>query len=64
MTPEQVDALADQLLSRLAVTENRPNVLDPDDLPGGKWGFAAAVTGAIVVVLLAVGTVVGPLVNR
>ena len=64
VTPEQVDALAAQMLTRLAVTETRPTVLDPNDLPGGKWLFALGVMVAVVVVLLAVGTIVGLVVGR
>lgn len=64
VTPEQVDALAEQMLTRLAVTEARPTVLDLDDVPGGKWGFAAAVMTAVIVVLLAVGTIAGLVLNR
>ena len=64
VTPEEVDALADRMLTRLAVTETRAGVLDPADLPGGKWGFAAAVMAAVVLLLLALSTVVGLVVNH
>lgn len=64
LTPEQVDALAAQMLQRLAVTEKSASVLDPEDLPGGKWGFTAGLMALIVIVLIAVGTVGGFLLSR
>jgi hypothetical protein len=64
LTPEQVDALAAQMLQRLAVTEKSTAVLDPEDLPGGKWGFTAGLMALIVIVLIAVGTVGGFLLSR
>ena len=64
LTPEQVDALAAQMLQRLAVTEKSTGVLDPEDLPGGKWGFTAGLMALIVIVLIAVGTVGGFLLSR
>jgi hypothetical protein len=58
-TPEQVDQLADQMLSHLAVSEPQPRLLDPDDFPGGRWGFAGAGLVTILVVLLVLYTVAG-----
>jgi hypothetical protein len=63
-TPEQVDAIAEQMLTRLAITEPRPRLLDPDDLPGGKWGVIAGGMLAVLVVLLAVGSLLAVLFNR
>jgi hypothetical protein len=63
-TPEQVDAIAEQMLTRLAITEPRPRLLDPDDLPGGKWGVIAGGMLAVLVVLLAVGSLLAMLFNR
>jgi len=58
VTPEEVDAIADQMLSRLAILEERPRLLDPDDLPGGKWGFIGGGMLAVIVVVLAVGSLI------
>ena len=63
-TPQEVEALADRMLSRLAATEARPQVIDPHDLPGGPWGFSAAVMAVIVVLVLGVATIVGLVVSR
>ena len=63
-TPEQVEALAAQMLSRLSVTEPQSRVLDPDELPGGKWGFAAACGLGFLVLILVLGTVLGLLTHR
>lgn len=58
-TPEQVDELADQMLTRLAITEPRATLLDPDDFPGGKWGLAGAGLVAMIVILLVLYTILG-----
>jgi hypothetical protein len=58
-TPEQVDELADQMLTHLALTEPQPRLLDPDDFPGGRWGLAAAGLVAMIVILLVLYTVLG-----
>jgi len=58
-TPEEVAAAADRMLDQLAVTTPRPRLLDPDDLPGGKWGMAAAGTLAVLVVMLVIWTMLG-----
>jgi hypothetical protein len=63
-TPEQVDAFAEAMLARLAESEKGPSVLDPDELPGGRWGFAAGLTAAFIVVLITVGTVLGFILSR
>jgi hypothetical protein len=39
-------------------------VLDPDELPGGRWGFTAGLTAAFLVALMAVGTVLGFILSR
>jgi len=64
LTPEAVDALADQMLHRLAVTEKAVSVLDPEDLPGGKWGFTAGLMAVIVVAMVAIATVIGFIISR
>ncbi len=64
LTPEQVDAFADQMLLRLAVVEKGPSMLDPDELPGGRWGFAAGLTAAFIALLILVGTVLGFILSR
>jgi len=64
VTPEEVDAIADQMLSRLAILEERPRLLDPDDLPGGKWGFIGGGMLAVIVVVLAVGSLLVLITNR
>jgi hypothetical protein len=58
-SPEQVDAVAEKMLDRLAVATPRPRFLDPDDLPGGKWGFAAGATLLVLLVMLVLWTVLG-----
>jgi hypothetical protein len=63
-TPEQVDAFAEAMLRRLAESEKGPSVLDPDELPGGRWGFTAGLTAAFLVALMAVGTVLGFILSR
>ncbi len=40
------------MLTRLELAEPRTRLLDPDDIPGGKWGIVAAGTVAVIVVLL------------
>ena len=63
-TPEQVDAFAEAMLARLAESEKGPSVLDPDELPGGRWGFVAGLTAAFILVLITVGTVLGFILSR
>lgn len=58
-TPDEVDEIADRFLTRLALSEPRARMLDPQELPGGKWGFAAAATGGVVALLLALYTILG-----
>jgi len=64
VTTEEVEAIADRMLSRLAILEERPRLLDPDDLPGGKWGFIGGGMLAVVVVVLAVGSLIVLITNR
>jgi hypothetical protein len=64
VSPEQVDELAEQMLARLAVAETRSDVIDPEALPGGKWGFAAGVMVALVLAFIVVSWVVVHLTNR
>lgn len=59
LAPEEVDAIADQMLDQLAVTETRPRFFDPDDLPGGRVAFMAGLGLAVVVVLVALYTILG-----
>jgi len=60
-TPDQVEEIADRMLARLAVAEPQARVLDPADLPGGKWGFAAAAGAGVLAVMLLLLTVLGAL---
>jgi hypothetical protein len=62
-TAEQVDELADQMLTHLALTEPQPRLLDPDDFPGGRWGLAGAGLVATIVILLVLYTVLGVIVG-
>ena len=64
MTTEEVEAIADRMLHRLAILEERPRLLDPDDLPGGKWGFIGGGMLAVIIVVLAVGSLIVLLTNR
>lgn len=61
---EEVERLADSMLSRLAVAESRESLFDPDEVPGGRWGFAAAAAGVITLVLLLGSVLVNAVVNR
>lgn len=58
-TADQVDELADQMLTRLAMTEPQPRLFDPDDFPGGRWGLAGAGLIAMIVILLVLYTILG-----
>ena len=58
-TPEQVDEIADQMLTHLALVEPQPQLFDPDDFPGGRWGFAGAGLIATIVILLVIYTILG-----
>ena len=64
VSPEKVDELAEQMLARLAISETGVDVLDPETLPGGKWGFAAGLMVALVLAFIIVSWVVVHLVNR
>lgn len=59
LAPEEVDEIADQMLTRLAVSEERPRFFDPDDLPGGKVVFMAGCGFAVLVVLFLLYTLLG-----
>jgi hypothetical protein len=59
VTAEQVDLVAEQMLTRLKLSEPQSRFLDPDDVPGGKWGIVAAGTVTVIVALLVVYTVLG-----
>ena len=64
VTPDQVDALAEQMLHRLAATEPRDRLLDPRQLPGGVWAFSAACALGAVVLFVIVANVLGLFLNR
>ena len=64
LAPEEVDQIADQMLTRLAVTEERPRFFDPDDLPGGKFVFMAGCGFAVLVLLIVLYTVFGLFLGR
>jgi hypothetical protein len=61
---EEVERLADSMLSRLAVVESSETLFDPREVPGGRWGFAAAVALVITVVLLLGSVIINLVVNR
>jgi hypothetical protein len=63
-TREEVDAIAEQMLSRLAVSEPRSRMLNPEELPGGKWAFMGAGAGIILVLFLVVSVVITLITNR
>jgi len=50
--PDQVDEIADQMLSHLAASEPRPASIDYDALPGGKWGAIAGGAFALILVVM------------
>ena len=56
---DEVERLAEAMLSTLAVVEDRDSFFNPDDLPGGRWAFAGAIAGAVALVLLVLGFLVG-----
>lgn len=60
-TPDEVDEIADRMIARLAMAEPKSRVLDPSDLPGGKWVFAAVAGTAVVGVMLLLFTLLGAL---
>jgi hypothetical protein len=62
--PDEVDEIAEQMLSQLAATEPRPPVIDFDELPGGKWGVIAGGTVAFIVVVMIASVVLNLLFNR
>ena len=64
LAPEEVDEIADQMLDRLAVTEERPRFFDPEELPGGKFVFMAGCGFAVLVLLVVMYTVLGLFLNR
>jgi len=64
LTPEQIDEVAEQMLARLAVSETRVDVFDLESIPGGKWGFAAGVTVALVLVFVLVSWLLVHLATR
>ena len=59
VAPDHVDALAEQMLARLAVAEPRDRLLDPRALPGGVWAFSAACALGAVVLFVVVANVLG-----
>ncbi|MFN8158090.1 MAG: hypothetical protein U0R68_11775 [Candidatus Nanopelagicales bacterium] len=59
LAPEEVDEIADQMLTQLAVSEPQQRFFDPDELPGGKFVFMAGLGLAIIVVLVVLYTVLG-----
>jgi hypothetical protein len=61
---EEVERLADSMLSRLAVAEQSEALFDPSEVPGGRWGFAAAMAGVLILVILLGSVVVNAIVNR
>ena len=63
-TRDEVDAIAEQMLSRLAVSEPRSRMLNPEELPGGKWAFMGAGAGIILVLFLVVSVVITLVTNR
>ena len=60
----EVERLAESMLLRLAVVEQRESLFNPDDLPGDRWGFAAAVALVVSLVLLIGSVVVNAIVNH
>jgi hypothetical protein len=63
-TPEQVDAIAEQMLTRLAIDEPRSKLVNPDDLPGGKWGVIVGGMAAVIAGLILLSVVLNFLTNR
>ena len=59
VTPEQVDVVAEQMLTRLKLSEPPSRLLDPNDLPGGKWAIMGAGTLVVILALLVVYTLLG-----
>ena len=64
ITPDQVDEIADQMLSHLAASEPRPASIDYDALPGGKWGAIAGGAFALILVVMIVSVVLNLILNH
>ncbi|MCA0328401.1 MAG: hypothetical protein LCI03_00695 [Actinobacteria bacterium] len=62
-TPEQAEALAEAMLTRLAVQESGQSLPSPDDFPGGRWAAAAAGLVVVLLVLLLLYAVVGAILD-
>ncbi len=62
--PEQVEVLADQMLARLAMSDEGPRIFDPSRVPGGKWAVAAAASVVTAIALLAVYSLLGVVFGR
>ena len=60
----EVEVLADRMLGHLAVEEQRSTVLDPADLPGGKWAFIGGGALAVLALLIIISIVVTAFTNR
>ena len=60
-----VEALADQLVARLAATEAHNDALpDFSRIPGGKWMVAFGGAVLLIVVLVGLATIVGLILRR
>ena len=57
--PGEVEEVADMMLARLAMTEPKSRMLNPSDLPGGKWGVVIAGGATVLCVMLILFTVLG-----
>ena len=64
VTPDQVEEIADQMLTHLAATEPRPAFIDYDELPGGKWGAIAGGMVALIVMIMIGSVFLNLLFNR
>jgi hypothetical protein len=61
---EQVEELADQMLARLALSDQGPRIFDPSRVPGGRWVVAGVGAVVVVIALLAVYSVLGLVLGR
>jgi hypothetical protein len=64
ITPDDVEEIADEMLTHLAASEPRPPVIHFDELPGGKWGVMAGGALALILVLMIASVVLSLVFNR
>ena len=59
----EIEAVAQEMLARLAA-EQTPAVPDASRVPGGRWGLATLIGAGVCLVLVAISTIAGLILNR